>query len=1162
MSVPSYNVKKHPDDDENKDSNRVSNDDAKSNNKPNDCSVNDSIAYIKIGNVVEVSRRMWPGIFRPGGAARVTFIHYDDRNQKNNDEMIPTHINVVYIIEGGSESRVPIEYVKEAPQYNFNVSSQIDTFTVESNNSNLEANKHTKRTLRNRSLLLGRCKRCGSLRMDCGSCDVWENSNATIRKTANKQNSSASEVKIKEKKMQKQANRHLKLMHSSYISASSSSEDTDELIDKIQASHRQYRRSKYLEKKKMRSILLKSNLFSTERGSTSKSKSSQDTQQKRLRRVSSSTSFSSMSSSSESALSSIKINQNAKNLKKGRKTFGDESDQSDVDAFVLSSLGVKKKKQTELKKKQLKSKSSKNVSDLDPLQTLEGIGNDEVVDSFHSTSSSSSSSSHDEISISTQPEPSKQHSLHQNLKENHSFDFETSDNEEHLDKPTKSHLKHSTKRKKKKGKRHQHVVSSSSITETTPSPSQLNYKEYFDPLDNPHDTFIQPEGDFAAENLPQGINDRTSSIPYNELPSFFDFMANIIENESLPNAEFKLEFMKHKLHNIQDECSQSLELELTKEDVDRRKEIHEKRYSTFETELNKLYEDLETQLIRDGLDQCRKSLKRIIDGYRAHKKIFFSANQKKEFRGIKMEKRDFRMEELETKVEKVLRNTRAFIESFFDLMVRRKQQDADKSFLERNSSQQFLANKDEISPQDDTPDVTSKHDLFEHEYTDNVSQPLDPHPYAKKVRNLKSSQNSVSVKNLTTNFDSIEKGRKIKKSRIGNSNKRNADTSKYTLKSSKKRSSSKSLQHTIKNNNEYHPFINSDEFFKKKSNIQTSATQNMLDFLNANAGNVEDDLESDQEYSNPEGNNERRSLRSKNFAPKTRLRINSSSRSDVRESSSASLSRTDLFPSMKELFNVLNEVEHDDTPLVIDLSLLHALPPAKSISEMCDTIIKNYPTNQKICSEYFHWIHNYFATSKSSPDGVVMKRYAKVIFEMILTMLQKHGRFTLLEAIYCFPSRLILHIKFLTFIVLMLGNKLNHYLTTTETLVNKIFKLNEKDFIDQIILQILDFLYSQILQKAWGEPQSVTLEVLHNVKSLSAAISSISPILETVSRLILTSLKCQHWRFQVHMENEIRFVSCVDPLSFRKFLMDESYESPMGQGKHTYQIVTCDLNYF
>jgi hypothetical protein len=88
-----------------------------------------------VGQLVNVAPRTWPGINQPGGIGRITGLARD-------------RVSVRYVLDGRHEKEIDIKYVGIHQQGPI-------------------------RRLRNRSMLLGRCNVCGSLRTDCGSCDLW-----------------------------------------------------------------------------------------------------------------------------------------------------------------------------------------------------------------------------------------------------------------------------------------------------------------------------------------------------------------------------------------------------------------------------------------------------------------------------------------------------------------------------------------------------------------------------------------------------------------------------------------------------------------------------------------------------------------------------------------------------------------------------------------------------------------------------------------------------------------------------------------------------------------------------------------------------------------------------------------------------------------------------
>ena len=93
---------------------------------------------IKIGTLVEVASRTWPGINKPGGTAKITGATWDADEES-------WYYNVKYVL-GGTEKDVDESYVR----------------TAEPLMSTLES------TRRRQQGMLGRCRYCASLVRDCG----------------------------------------------------------------------------------------------------------------------------------------------------------------------------------------------------------------------------------------------------------------------------------------------------------------------------------------------------------------------------------------------------------------------------------------------------------------------------------------------------------------------------------------------------------------------------------------------------------------------------------------------------------------------------------------------------------------------------------------------------------------------------------------------------------------------------------------------------------------------------------------------------------------------------------------------------------------------------------------------------------------------------------
>ena len=188
--------------------------DSNNNNNNNN---NDTIT---VGRLVEVQSRTWPGINKPGGVARVTNVHYDD-------DLALSHIDVQYILGNTKEKEVPVDYVRLAPEYE----------------GGGGGGGRRQNNLRDRSMLLGRCRRCGSLRTDCGSCDWATEEETTANNTAIAKHTTTIR---KAKRTTTVTPSHEYYSSSSSSSSSSSDEDVAlrELLKQNQRKYRKYLRTK------------------------------------------------------------------------------------------------------------------------------------------------------------------------------------------------------------------------------------------------------------------------------------------------------------------------------------------------------------------------------------------------------------------------------------------------------------------------------------------------------------------------------------------------------------------------------------------------------------------------------------------------------------------------------------------------------------------------------------------------------------------------------------------------------------------------------------------------------------------------------------------------------------------------------------------------------
>jgi len=1197
----------------------MNHDDTKNEKKTEACSgeKDDPISNITVGSMVEVARRMWPGINRPGGAGRVTRVYYDhdagmdlddDENRNVEHKTFPTHVNVHYVVEGGSETRIPIEYVK--------VDTELDFHNEKSNQNNHRFGTSKSRSLRNRGLLLGRCKRCGSLRKDCGSCDLFHKDERTenFRKTSKTTKVKPKlKINLNQSRKNSQAERY----------ESSSSEDTDDLIDKIQSSHRKYRRKLSKGRNTQKESYKKFR----------KSNSNKNSKHKRYIFMSSSSSFSSQSSSS-----------------------GNDSE-SDDDSILLSHLFSGKRKESSQHKNFSKETSVLFKDRLDPLQLLQSHAHGDKT-TFRDSLPPILSSSDSEEFVFTQHDTTQA-----NTEESVDMSISNENTNKRRAQEIREKTTHSTKKKRAK-------KSSQRKCSRNDTSSQINFKDYIDPLDNPNDTFIQPEGEDVAENLPKGQNDRTISQEYKNLPSFFDALAHKIEEELLPNAKFRLLMLEDRLSQIREPKSKLKQ----DQNVESRSQIedNEQNFMNIEIDVNTFFQELRETLVLDGLDQCRKCLKRIQDEYRRHRK-HLTKLEKRQLRGITMETRDFRMLRLEDEIEAVLKKARLSLQPLRNLDAIGDSDDdkfSSSSGIEQDDSSQSIIQNSDLN--------TSSKLNSSFDYLHNSLPPYDPHQHATKVRKSKLNQTSYSPNSYRKKSSSkIRKSYSKEKIRHRKESilKRKRKPTKNILECAKYNSES------ITNSNDYEDTANSsgDNFsvneksnsihgfqstianeFEVPTNIKVTNMTLPRKKLNTRFKKIEkpgnsllnnesnkDDMHNDVEDSMneefnsvsdindrkddelpslnaPRNSNELKDAKKMNITrlttkksrkksgnnpkvykyieqdffreppiPKTSaktnmeqfLRINSvaSIGSDEKDSYSKTLSVNPIkissdagtsekvyiknvselsdnertndhftkrrFPTLYELYENMDIISND---AVQDEDKRQSnIPPSKSISELCDTILGIYPSNDKLCEETLHWIHYHVKRYPADCDDLLLKRHANNIFRMLLKLLQKYGKIPLMEYIrYRTPKEAILHGNLLKYTFMFLESKLNNYLSPEDGLVYIVFKKSVGLFIDEVTLQIIDFVYSQILPDAWEGEYVISADILKNIKSLSHAVSKTNSIMEKISRLILSELKCQNWKktaFDTSTETKC-FISCIDQNRYSKVLNGEDVRSTVSQG--------------
>jgi hypothetical protein len=93
---------------------------------------------------------------------------------------------------------------------------------------------------------------------------------------------------------------------------------------------------------------------------------------------------------------------------------------------------------------------------------------------------------------------------------------------------------------------------------------------------------------------------------------------------------------------------------------------------------------------------------------------------------------------------------------------------------------------------------------------------------------------------------------------------------------------------------------------------------------------------------------------------------------------------------------------------------------------------------------------------------------------------------------------------------------------------------NRRGFIDFLVLQLVDSVYSLLRPDAWAlqiNNRACTLQIMAPLRD---ALGRITPLTESACRCIVKGMECQKWRHGL-TENHV-FVSSIDPLDWKSFL--------------------------
>lgn len=202
-----------------------------------------------------------------------------------------------------------------------------------------------------------------------------------------------------------------------------------------------------------------------------------------------------------------------------------------------------------------------------------------------------------------------------------------------------------------------------------------------------------------------------------------------------------------------------------------------------------------------------------------------------------------------------------------------------------------------------------------------------------------------------------------------------------------------------------------------------------------------------------------------------------------------------------------------------------------SISQNCERLSTSYTSPE---SESFLEQLPFMMENSGCNDEKVLA------FRTLFDLLTKNGRNSLQELIVTNSADLLTHINLLRCAIKLLRSNMHSCLKQENGIVYKIF--SRKRFINVVMLQIIDVMYSQLLSNEWGSPKKLSAQVYDGICGLCEELGKITHTIEDFSKIILT-FPCQKWymtkRPGVGESKNIWYVTSLAPKSIDLFWQGE-----------------------
>ncbi len=1075
------------------------------------------IGSISVGCLVDVASRTWPGINRPGGVARVTRVYED-----------AAVVDVSYMVGRSREKRVPLDYVTLAPQYE----------TAETQG------------LRDRTLLLGRCRRCGSLRTDCGSCDwATEEKEQQNRQEQGNKEAVAEAAKMAREKFNKSADVE--------DSSEDSSEDDTALQDLLRTSQKGYKQ--HLRNREKWNALRESWIGNSDGGSLEEQP-----------------------------------------IHNQQQSASDDEDDEDVEELWQQSQRRYRRHIRQRVKWQRRISTTHEATN-SAITSIRRDNHRSILETLGSATLHSESQKNGRRNVSKEKGESTlpiskaaQRNIDQSLigvAKSSSPQLYQTDSVFPLNDDSESD--HSSLD-------HHHRIASSLNDEKTTH-------------DDPDAAFIQPEGRKAAENLPEDMVDQTKTIPYTQLPDFFNRTVADLEDRVLPDIGLRLAELRRQERRISSP---------------RRLESIPISVVALLQQCYELWNEVTHQLIRNGTDQCRAALRRLSDDrlFRKNRKNLTLQQRKQLWSTASMDARHLRLDALEDSVETLVRQLKTVALALENHPSQElESEEGEGSAIFANCSEESEEEVEYDKDDYETQDLVPMHQMDQSSVVlDPCERPMgefDPHQHAHKKRmNKRSHKNIINPVNTYRSGRPAEKTKKRAKTSptrnpvidcIENDDvNRNASAckSRSRLPSGDQASQEQppgyfnsyrsdqgtwqigqkdddtniqrsdllpdiaiaeneesgnepksnlfdietkraaSLRPTASQPRNHRPerdnvggkckpqslpkaFLHSG-YEKSMQRHRVPISQRMQAFLDKNNElNWQDDaiVEGETLDSKVDISQRRAQLRNRSSRKSEGNSIRSDrntrqhSWSKTRPSSTArssgkkeAITRNGLLGDRSLMEDLL--VNFDDATNAPTTNLICSVPRV-SASTLSSEIGQSYPNDPIRASRLLHQAHS---TLNDNEDGMIE------LHRTTSTLLKRHGVQTLMELIACQSPQLECHVHLLTTLVRFGGE----------------IQGSKEHFLELILLQMVDAVCAMVHLDGWALRIPNRVGILQLLIPIRDALAEKLPIAEALSCCIVEKLGCQEWR--VGVNEDCIFVSSVDPSVWKRFVELGEYSIQRG----------------